>query len=723
MHRFIMLTLVACVNLVFGQASWQIVRNPWTGHFMDVCFLPGTETGWAVGATYRDTNMTNLGSVAHTTDGGQTWEPQMGSGNAIYFVDDNYGWTVGGSGSIKHTTNGGETWIDQSSPVGDHLYSLCFIDTLEGWAFGLYGYVLHTTDAGNTWTIQYQFPDSLWIMDGIFKDSLNGWVAGYTGPAEGKIYKTTDGGDTWNLLSPGTNANFYGIDFYDLNLGWAVTSGVGIVTRTTDGGATWSPQVVYDHSLLEVKFIDALNGWVAGGDNDGNSGIFYSSDGGLTWNQQYNPTHNELWSVFTSDQQNVWAVGEYGTILHTSDAGNTWKYQAEGSGNILFGIDAPDTLNVWTTGDWGRVVLHSNDGGFTWVHQDVGDGYGYLYDVSFADELHGAVVGGSGLIYTTTNGGQTWTLRDAGNFSWYGVEFTDSLTGWVVSVSSGVIKNTSDGGNTWTYQYASSGEYFMDVMFLNDTLGWGCGFTFSNSFVVRTTDGQTWNPYTLPTSRILNSVDFVSPYLGFVVGDNGEIYRTQDGGVTWDSLHNDTLGTSDLYRVDFVDSLNGWVVSQNKIFRTRDCGNTWYTDREINLGGASNAKGLVALDTLHAFLCVGDGKILRYGTILGVEENDPPMAVKNKGILLRVIPNPVLENADIAFSVPVNDLISLQMYDAKGSLVKNLIEDRKHKGHYLVRWQGKDNQGKYLPSGVYFCHLKTSKESITKKIIFLRGVK
>lgn len=725
MLRFIVVMLLVLVNIVFCQAYWQIVRNPWTGHFMDVYFLPGTQIGWAVGATLRDTNMTYLGSVAHTTDGGQTWIPQMGSGNAIYFVDENLGWTVGGSGSIKHTTDGGQTWVDQTSPIGNHLYSLCFIDSLEGWAFGLYGYVLHTTDAGNIWVVQYQFPNQLWIMDGMFIGPDTGWVAGYTGPAEGKIYKTTDGGNSWFLLSPGTNGNFYGIDFYDLNLGWAVTSGLGVVTHTTDGGNTWFPQVVYSSSLLEVKFADASNGWVVGGDNDGKSGIFHSTNGGSTWNQQYNPTHNELWSVYASDAQNVWAVGGYGTILHTSDAGNNWEYQAKGSSNYLFGIDATDTLNIWATGDWGRVVLHSNDGGFTWRHQDVGDGYGYLYDVSFADTLHGAVVGGSGLIYTTVNGGQTWTPRDAGSLSWYGVEFVDSLKGWVATVSSGVIKHTSDGGNTWVTQYASSGQYFMDIMFLNDTLGWACGFTFTNSFAVKTTDGQTWNSYTLPTTRILNSLDFVSPYLGFVVGDNGEIYKTNDGGVTWDSLHNDTLGTSSLYRVDFVDSLNGWIVSSNTIFRTWDGGNTWQTEKRLpGYPSGSNVKDLVALDTLHVWLSMENGKILRYGTEqTSIEKKDTFVNVQNKSILLKISPNPVLKDAEITFSLPVRSSVSLRVYDAMGSFVKDLLESRKEKGNYSILWHGNDNQEQSVSSGVYFINLKTPIESLTKKVIFLGGVK
>jgi len=656
MTRIKLSVLIAWVSIIWAQPSWEIVRFvPWRGvdPFYDVCFLPGTQTGWAVGCAYRDTNFAYYGAVAHTTDGGRTWVPQMATGKAIYFVDENHGWTAGGSGTIYHTTDGGQTWTIQTTPITQALYAISFIDTLMGWAFGLYGYVLHTTDAGNTWEIQYQFSDKYGCMDGVFKDSLNGWVCGYD-TIDGKIYKTTNGGNTWNVLSPGTNFNFYGIDFYDLNLGWAVTSGWGIVTATTDGGNSWSAQQIEGFSFLDVKFADASSGWIVGGEIDGLSAIYNSTNGGATWQEQNNPTYNELWGVAASSRSDAWAVGRYGTILHTSDGGNNWEYQAGGASNNLINIDAPDTLHIWAVGDWERTVLHSSDGGLTWEHQMVGDGYGYLWDVSFADSFNGATVGGFDLIYTTTDGGQNWTRRSTGgDFAWWGVEWISPLKGWIVDVNSGVIKYTADGGNTWTTQY--SGIYFTDVMFLNDTLGWACGFTFSNSKVAKTTNGQTWTSCTLPTQRILNGIDFVSPNLGWVVGENGEIYKSTDGGITWDSLHNDTLGTADLYKVDFVDSLNGWIISghERKIFRTRDGGNTWVTDRVLPLhaGGGSNFRGLVALDTLHSWACMSDGIILRYGTTTHIKEETKVQKPRAESPKMEIYPNPFHNKTTIKFEI------------------------------------------------------------------------
>lgn len=715
--------LFVYTNTIFCQANWHIVRNPWKGDFKDVYFLPSSQIGWAVGASFYDTSGTYLGNVAHTINGGQTWLPQKASThmftlNAVYFTDENCGWLVGGYGLINHTTDGGQTWASQSSPVSKNLHSLSFIDSLRGWVFGLDGYVLHTVDAGNTWTIQYQLSDSLWIEDGIFKDSLTGWVVGYSFTTGGRIYKTTDGGNSWFMQVPGTNCNFYGVDFYDLNLGWAVTAApLGDITRTTDGGATWSVVGQTVTSLLDINFADSLNGWIVGEDG----AIYYSTDGGLTWNLQYNPIHNELWSVSTSDNQNVWVVGKYGIILHTTDAGNIWDYQASGVSNDLFGIDASDSLNIWAIGgDYDRTVLHSSDGGYTWQHQDVGLGSGYLRGVSFPDSLYGITGGFGGLIYTTSDGGESWTPRDPGMGVWYSVELLDSSKGWIASEDGGKIKSTRDGGNSWVTQYDQYGQHFEDIMFLNDTLGWACGFIdYHNSFVVRTTDGgQFWNCDTLPIAQgYLWSIDFVSPYIGFIVGDYGEIYKTVNGGITWNSFQNDTLGTSFLNKVDFVDSLNGWVVSSNTVFRTRNGGNTWQTDRRLpGYPSGGNAKGLVALDTLHAWLCMDDGKILSYGTITGVKEKDLSANGKKQSecIPLKINPNPFYTSLNLFYSLPHKSTISLKLYSASGRFVKTIFNGTQSAGTHSI------HPDLNIPSGIYFLRLKRDNKEFNCKLIKMK---
>ena len=94
---------------------WEIVRRAdWEARFYDVFFID-ERTGWIVGNNAGSTFAEELDSViAHTTDGGVTWQPQQ-SGvyhplRAVRFVDHQTGWCVGENGIILHTESGGKTW-------------------------------------------------------------------------------------------------------------------------------------------------------------------------------------------------------------------------------------------------------------------------------------------------------------------------------------------------------------------------------------------------------------------------------------------------------------------------------------------------------------------------------------------------------------------------------------------------------------------------------------
>jgi photosystem II stability/assembly factor-like uncharacterized protein len=75
-------------------------------------------------------------------------------------------------------------------------------------------------------------------------------------------------------------------------------------------------QPIYVESLY---FADADTGWVAGGDNDLGK-ILYTTDGGLTWQEQYSGDLI-LFGIDFTDAMNGWAVGWTGAILHTETGG------------------------------------------------------------------------------------------------------------------------------------------------------------------------------------------------------------------------------------------------------------------------------------------------------------------------------------------------------------------------------------------------------------------
>jgi hypothetical protein len=134
------------------------------------------------------------------------------------------------------------------------------------------------------------------------------------------LYKTTDGGENWEILSGPGYMTTYGMQFVTPSIGWITTDGpVGItaVLKTTDGGVIWFNSIFCFCYLLHPYFIDSLKGWNVKVDQ-----VIYTNDGGLNWNFQYTyPPSFSPRKIFFTDSLNGWIIGYNGLILHTSTGG------------------------------------------------------------------------------------------------------------------------------------------------------------------------------------------------------------------------------------------------------------------------------------------------------------------------------------------------------------------------------------------------------------------
>jgi hypothetical protein len=83
-------------------------------------------------------------------------------------------------------------------------------------------------------------------------------------------------------------------------------------------------------------------------------------------------------------------------------------------------------------------------------------------------------------------------------------------------------------------------------------------------------------------------------------------------------------------------------------------------------------------------------------------------------------PNPFNPNTTISFQIPVAGRVSLQVFDASGRLVRTLVNEYKDPGLYAVDWDGKDNNGAALVSGVYFYKIQTGAFKETRKMVLIR---
>lgn len=98
----------------------------------------------------------------------------------------------------------------------------------------------------------------------------------------------------------------------------------------------------------------------------------------------------------------------------------------------------------------------------------------------------------------------------------------------------------------------------------------------------------------------------------------------------------------------------------------------------------------------------------------GVEERE-----QGHSLFLFTRPNPASKAVEIKFTVPYPSLVTLQICDLAGRVVRTLTDEFCRGNSYTVFWDGRDSLGKKLSSGVYLCRLKIGKSSVTQKIILL----
>lgn len=104
---------------------------------------------------------------------------------------------------------------------------------------------------------------------------------------------------------------------------------------------------------------------------------------------------------------------------------------------------------------------------------------------------------------------------------------------------------------------------------------------------------------------------------------------------------------------------------------------------------------------------------------VGVEDR-PTAAIPAAYTLSQNFPNPFNPETDIRFSMPVTSVVKLEIYNMLGQRVRELLNGLKPAGEYRVRWDGLDDSGRQVSTGVYLYRLSTERFTTTKKMLLMR---
>jgi hypothetical protein len=165
--------------------------------------------------------------------------------------------------------------------------------------------------------------------------------------------------------------------------------------------------------------------------------------------------------------------------------------------------------------------------------------------------------------------------------------------------------------------------------------------------------------------------------------------------------------------------------------------NGLYTILEDNSGILSWEEGLDALDQVHLncpWSAIYDMSNVAMYFIVHNNYDDPiyvnledfvfEMPVKipdreqlNNNYSFTNFPNPFSTNTTIHYVVEEGNTVTLLIYDIRGNKVKTLVDNIPQSGEQVLEWDKTNDAGSNVSPGIYFCHLKTGKESKTIKLI------
>lgn len=367
-----------------------------------------------------------------------------------------------------------------------------------------------------------------------------------------------------------------------------------------------------------------------------------------------------------------------------------------------------------------------------------------LASVSFGSPGVGYIGGADSTLLRTVDGGISWqALGHAGmplSASWPDIvhlDFVSASTGYAV-VSSleypqyrGALCKTTDSGHSWividSINIAAARSFFFD-----EQNGFVIGSQFFAGKTLHRMRQERWDAskfFSYDPSAFLKAIDFFDTSLGIVGGDGGQVYRSFDGGLSWDTVQ--TVVDTAINALKFLNAHTVLAGSDNNggaLLISYDTGRTWQIDPNT-LTFSYPALKDIAVSPRDSFIAVGHVWGFPWGIILwirnGVVYNmgasqylnavamrddsvafivgDSGLILSNRAAILnvppvqlpgwRIYPNPASGfcHAEAAFP------FTFQLYDMKGSLVRSADKPAvQHRislrglvpGVYLLRGEG-----------------------------------
>ena len=383
-------------------------------------------------------------------------------------------------------------------------------------------------------------------------------------------------------------------------------------------------------------------------------------------------------------------TGTQNGIYRSVDNGNNWEYIGlENISVYCLTINSSDDIFAGTGGYYN--IYRSIDNGANWTpqHSSISNVI-TLFINSDGDVFAG--LGGDYSIIRSTDNGSSWEL----------------------------VLSLSDCEDVKSIVENSEGVLFAGTI---NFIGEGGG-------VYRSIDqGDSWEhiglEYEYISSLAINSNDEIfAGSRGQHYEYGGGVFRSSDNGETWIELRDDVLVTSiamDSEEKIFI-GCSSLDYELGAVWVSEDNGENWQLIESDLIGIYTSIEFLLISEDDYVYAISYGGSINSiYRSVQSTVGIDDFSIQEIANIKLSNYPNPFNPTTTISFSIPEESKVDLIVYNIKGQKVRNLVNDDFKKGTHSVIWNGFDESGKLVSSGVYFYKLYVNgKSKSVRKCLLLK---
>lgn len=374
--------------------------------------------------------------------------------------------------------------------------------------------------------------------------------------------------------------------------------------------------------------------------------------------------------------------GNNNIALRSLDGGETWNQIMVGLLNNGLNTLLVDQDDVVWAGTVGQNVFRSDDNGETWTTTGLNDEDGLVW--SLASNNNGTICAGlsgnfPGTVYCHFSDNPGWQFEDSG-FS----QNVHSVFALAIDPANNIYANVGNSVNTSEFD----GVYRLRA------------------------NGNTWeNVFPSTAGQAL----LIHPNGDIFASASGEVFRSIDNGLTWQLFNTGLDGGVACFAVNADGDI--FAARSTGVYRLKNGESIWI---EFNVGLTDPAVNALALNDQGVLFAATNGGVFksRKSTVTSVD--DAALAIPAEFDLRQNYPNPFNPKTTIQYDLPNTTKVELQVYNLVGQQVRTLLNKIQSAGAKAVVWNGKDNVGREVSSGVYIYTLKVGSKKLSRKMVLLQ---